>query len=49
MISIGRRIFGIFFAIRHVCVVIHAEIGKKNYWVGTFSQVLNELEVRDFD
>ena len=28
MISIGGRIFGNFFATRHVCVVIHAEIGK---------------------
>ena len=27
MITIGRRIFGNFFATRHVCVVIHAEIG----------------------
>ena len=29
MISIGGRIVGKFFATRHVCVVIHAEIGKK--------------------
>ena len=28
LISIGGRIFGNFFATRHVCVVIHAEIGK---------------------
>ena len=42
MISIGGRIFGNFFAIRHVCVVIHAEIGKN-------LPILNELEVRDFD
>ena len=28
MISIGGRIFGNFFATRHVCVVIHAETGK---------------------
>ena len=28
MISIGGRSFGIVFATRHVCVVIHAEIGK---------------------
>ena len=28
MISIGGRIFGNFFVTRHVCVVIHAEIGK---------------------
>ena len=30
MISVGRRIFDNFFATRHVCIVIHAEIGKKN-------------------
>ena len=29
MIAIGGRIFGIVFATGHVCVVIHAEIGKK--------------------
>ena len=29
MISIGGRSFGNCFATRHVCVVIHAEIGKK--------------------
>ena len=28
MISIGRRIFSNFFTTRHMCVVIHAEIGK---------------------
>ena len=36
MISIGGKIFGNFFAIRHVCVVIHAEIVKKNDGYGTF-------------
>ena len=28
MISIGGRVFGYFFATRHMYVVIHAEIGK---------------------
>ena len=48
MISIGGRIFGNFFATRHVCVVIHAEIGKKFTGIAR-SGILNELEVRDFD
>ena len=43
MISIGGRVFGIFFTTRHVCVVIHAEI-KKNWRVWHV-----QLEVRDFD
>ena len=33
MILIGGRIFGNFFATRHVCVEINGEIGKKNVWV----------------
>ena len=36
MISIGGRIFGDFFVTRHVCLVIHAEIGKKIDGYGTF-------------
>ena len=48
MISIGGRIFGNFFATRHVCVVIHAEIGKKLTGIAR-SGILNELQVGDFD
>ena len=48
MISIGGRIFGNFFATRHVCVVIHAEIGKKITGMAR-SGILNELQLRDFD
>ena len=48
MISIGGRIFGNCFATRHVCIVIHAEIGKKLTGMAR-SGILNELEVRDFD
>ena len=50
MISIGGRIFGNFFATcfatcaGHVCVVIHAEIGKKITGMAR-SGILNELEV----
>ena len=36
MISIGGRIFEKKFATRHVCVVIHADIGKKFDGYGTF-------------
>ena len=36
MISIGGRIFGSFFATRHVCVVIYAEIGINIDGYGTF-------------
>ena len=48
MISIGGRIFCHFFATRHVCVVIHADIGKKLTGMAR-SDILNELQVRDFD
>ena len=44
MVSKGGRIFGNFFATRHVCVVIHAEIGKKLSGMAR-SGILNELEV----
>ena len=45
MISIGGRIFGIFFATRHVCIVIHAEIGKKITGISMArSGILNEYE-----
>ena len=44
MISIGGMIFGNFFATRHVCVVIHAEIGKKLTDMAR-SDILNELQV----
>ena len=45
MISIGGRIFGNFLATRHVCVVIHAEIGKKKLMGMARSGILNELQV----
>ena len=48
MISIGGRIFGNFFATRHMCVIIHAENGKKLMGMA-LSDILNELQVRDFD
>ena len=41
MTLIGGRIFGIFFATWHECVVIHAEIGQH-------SAILKDLEICDF-
>ena len=48
MISLGGRIVGNFYATRHVCVVIHADIGKLLTGMAR-SGILNELELRYFD
>ena len=48
MISIDGRIFCSFFATRHVCIVIYAEIDINIDGYGTFRH-LKELEICDFD
>ena len=48
MISIGGRIFGNFFATRHVCVVIHANIYFFKFTGVARSGISSELEIPDF-